>query len=105
MLSDLEAAHRDACGKCEHLVEEYESLKLLVSDSSNPEVPPGFADTVMKRIEMEEEAFSSDWMLGVATFLERLMAVPQAQYAALALGGAAALVNLVRFVFFVLIPS
>jgi hypothetical protein len=104
-LSAQEHEHLKTCGKCRLLVEEYQSLTLLVSDSTNVEVPLGFADAVMSRIEMEETSAQSDWMQRFANFLDRLMVIPQAQYLALGVGGAVSVVNLMRFVFFVLIPA
>lgn len=102
---DREHAHLEICGECGRLFAEYESLKLLVWNSADPDVPSGFANAVMKRIEMDENAFPSDWMQRFADFFEQLMAAPKAQYLALGVGGAVALVNLVRFVFFILIPT
>jgi len=96
--------HLKACGKCRLLFEEYQSLKLLVSDSLSVEVPQGFADAVMSRIEAEEKSSQVDWMQKVTNFFEQLMVIPQAQYLVLGIGGAISMVNLVKFVFFVLIP-
>jgi len=104
-LSAPEQEHIKACGKCRLLVEEYQSLTLLVSDSINVEVPLGFADAVMNRIEQEEKSVQIDWIQKIFVAFEQLMAIPQAQYLALGVGGAVSLVNLVRFVFFVLIPT
>jgi hypothetical protein len=103
-LSAQAETHAKSCGKCSLLLTEYQSLALLVSDSMDFEVPLGFADAVMNKIEMEEKSTQSDWLQKCVSTFERLMAIPQAQYLALGLGGAVSLVNLARFVFFVLIP-
>lgn len=105
-LSDQECAHLKICAKCTSAFNEYESLKMLVLDSSaGVEVPLGFADAVMSRIELEDHSsLPEDWTRKIVEFFERLMAIPQAQYLALVVGGAVSLVNLMRFVFFVVIP-
>ncbi|MBK7963216.1 MAG: hypothetical protein IPK04_19750 [Bdellovibrionales bacterium] len=103
-LSSQGAEHAKSCGKCSLLLSEYQSLALLVSDSMDFEVPSGFADAVMNKIEMEEKSLQNDWLQKCVSTFERLMAIPQTQYLALGLGGAVSLLNLAKFVFFVLIP-
>ena len=96
--------HLKICEKCGHLFHEYESLTLLISDSSEFEVPLGFADAVMTKIEQDEISKVDDWMQKSVGFLNQLLAKPQLQYLALGLGGAVSLANLARYVFFVIIP-
>src|SRR5262245_7888561 len=97
-LEGRERDHLAACPKCVALREEYRSLALRVADVSHAEVPAGFADAVMARIEALETPGPR------SRFWERILNAPQAQYVALGVGGAVSLVNLARFVFFVLIP-
>ncbi len=103
-LSREEDEHVRICGKCNLLLTEYQSLMLLLSDSMDIDVPSGFADAVMNKIEMEEKSLASDWLEKYIIAFERLIAIPQAQYLAMGLGAAVSLINLIRFVFFVLIP-
>ena len=97
--------HIRSCPKCAALLLEYQSLAQLVTNSLHAEVPLGFADAVMLKIEKLEVSPYNDWMEKAAGYFERLMSVPLAQNIALALGGGVSLVNLLSFVFFVLIPS
>lgn len=103
-LSLLGSEHIKSCGKCSLLLTEYESLAHLISDSMDFEVPLGFADAVMNKIELEEKSTANDWLQKCANAFELWMTHPQAQNLALGFGGAVSLVNLARFVFFVLIP-
>ena len=104
-LSAQEQEHLKACGKCRLLLEEYQSLALLIADSVDVEVPLGFVEVVMSRIETDERSMQNDWMQKVSSFFEQVMNIPQAQFLALGVGGVVSLTNLVRFVFFVVIPT
>jgi anti-sigma factor RsiW len=100
-----EREHLETCNKCRSLLAEYQSLILMVSESIDADVPFGFADAVLNKIETEEKLMPVDWAQKISDFFDQRMAVPQAQYLALGVGGAVSLMNLVRFVFFVLIPT
>lgn len=99
-----EQKHIKTCEKCSLLLTEYEALALLVSNSTEFEVPSEFADMVMSKIEMEDNKATNDWMENIVSRFERLMTIPQTQYLVLGIGGAISLLNLTRFVFFILIP-
>jgi hypothetical protein len=104
-LSSQQEQHLHACTKCSLLLSEYESLNLLVSDSLSFEVPLGFADSVMSRIEAEETLPQDDWLAGLTRIGEKIMELPQAQYLALGAGGAVSILSLIRFGLFVIIPN
>lgn len=103
-LSMLEREHIDGCTSCNSLMEEYQLLTLLVSELADSDVPDGFADAVMKKIEMEEQAVEDNGMLGISRFFEKLMMIPSVQYLAFGFGGVVSILNLIKFVFYVLIP-
>jgi hypothetical protein len=105
-LSKTEHDHIQSCSSCSLLFMEYQSLQLLVSSSADGEVPPGFADAVMRKIDAEPDAKDTeDAMAGIFRFFERLMEIPQAQNVALGIGGVGSIFSLVRFALFVLIPA
>jgi hypothetical protein len=104
-ISKAEQEHIQSCSACSLLLMEYQSLQLLVSGSAEVEVPAGFADAVMSKIDAEESLSSTDVMTGIFRFFERLMEVPQAQNVALGVGGVVSVFSLVRFALFVLIPA
>ena len=104
-LSKVEHDHIRSCSACSLLLMEYQSLQLLVSDSAGGEVPAGFADAVMRKIDAQESLSAPDMMAGVFRFFERLMEIPQAQNLALGIGGVVSIFSLIRFALFVLIPA
>jgi hypothetical protein len=102
-LTGLEQEHLGACETCSLVLREYQVLKILVADLGSVQVPEGFADAVMSRID-ELAAANEDWPQAWFAKLERALSIPHFQYFALAVGGAVSLLNLVSFVFFVVIP-
>ena len=92
-LRDGERVHLSSCEPCSHVAETYSRLDVSLSSLAEP-VPDGFADRVMVRIAELEGARSRRWF--------------DAHWVELALTNAAlvcALVNTVRFLASVLIPT
>jgi hypothetical protein len=92
-LGDLERAHLSDCERCNVVAEAYSLLDASLEALAEP-VPQGFADRVMSRLTALEPARPARWF--------------NAGWAELALTNVAlicALVNTVRFLAAVLIPS
>ncbi len=97
--------HLQACNFCRQLEEAYKTLKMLMVESE-VEVPRGFVDRVMNKIESDSFAVAeSDFFQKAVGSMEGFFALPAAQYLALGMSVVVALANLLRFVFFVLIPN
>jgi anti-sigma factor RsiW len=92
-LFDAQRVHLSSCERCSQVAETFSRLDASLESLAEP-VPDGFADRVMSRIAVLESVRPNRWF--------------DAHWAQLALANAAlvcALVNTVRFLASVLIPS
>lgn len=92
-LSDAERVHLSGCERCSHVAETYSQLDASLEFLAAP-VPEGFADRVMSRLAAPELARAPRW------FEARWVEVALANVALVC-----ALVNTVRFLAGILIPS
>jgi short-subunit dehydrogenase involved in D-alanine esterification of teichoic acids len=101
-LSDGVKKHLVHCDSCGRMYEEYRMLETLVHNAGF--MPPsGFADKVMSRINAAETVETAlPWP---RRMLENILTGRAAQVSALCVGGAVSIAGLIRFAFFVLIPT
>jgi len=92
-LTDAQRRHLSSCERCSHVAETYSELDASLEFLAEP-VPDGFADRVMSRLAAPEAVRAPRW------FEARWVEVALANVALVC-----ALVNTVRFLAGILIPS
>ena len=96
--------HLSACAACQDVAEQYRQLEAMFA-LDDVQIPDGFADSVMARIGEEHEAGRRDWLMHLNDRVARLAVRPFAQWVLLSFALMMSILNLMRFVFFLLTPA
>jgi hypothetical protein len=96
--------HLSACAACHDVAEQYRQLEAMCA-LDDVQIPDGFAESVMARIGDAPEAGRRDSLMHWNDRVAQFAARPLAQWVLLSFALMMSVLNLMRFVFFLLTPA
>ena len=104
-LSEEAQQHVLSCESCKHIAFGFSNLNSVMEQHFDAAVPDGFADRVMERINKQSSLTTLDWSAILAQRFDALLGTKAMQLCMTSFGVVFALLNLVRFVFGVVLPA